>query len=77
MQLNPSMVTFEAAQVNRPPINKSSVLTITEVNIVILTTNLKEKETNHFLQLIRQSLITREDLRSSRLINPCSTTENT
>ena len=38
MQLNPSMVTF-AAQVNRPPINKSSVLTITEVNIVILTTN--------------------------------------
>lgn len=77
MQLNPSMVTFEAAQVNRPPINKSSVLTITEVNIVILTTNLKEKETNHFLQLIRQSLITREDLRSSRLINPCSMTENT
>ena len=39
MQPNPSMVTFEAAQVNRPPINKSSVLTITEVNIVIFTTN--------------------------------------
>ena len=39
MPLNPSMVTFEAAQVNRPPINKSSVFTITEVNIVILTTN--------------------------------------
>ena len=37
MQLNPSMVTFEAAQVNRPPMRydllaKSLVLTITEVN---------------------------------------------